>query len=217
MKLIKYFLAVSVIFSGSFAHADFYQKERSYTVSITNITKGVYFTPVLAASHSRFLKTFTIGEEASDEIGAMAEGGDVAPLSELIYQSGLANTVTQSTGLLGPGETVDLQLTAGRWDVLSIAAMLLPTNDTFVALQGKRFPFRGGITYLASAYDAGTETNTETCATIPGPQCGGSPFSPEDAGEGYVYPAPGIHGEADLSVKAYQWQGPVAKIVVRAN
>jgi len=114
-----------------------------------------------------------------------------------------------------PGQSVEIELNSNKkFNRLSIISMLLPTNDTVLALRGAKLPKHGKRTYLLSAYDAGTETNDESCENIPGPFCQGSPFSPEDVGEGYAYPSAGIHGEADLSGDVYDWAGPVAKVVI---
>lgn len=189
--------------------------KQSYEVTITNVTKGVYFTPLLNVAHSPRVQLFEVGEAASAGLGEVAEGGAVDTLiSELSSADATAN-VAVSEGLLGPGSSVTVTVEANPYQIFSLASMLLPTNDTFVALNGVRFPRYGSRTYLAKAYDGGTETNDEICANIPGPQCGGSPFSPEDEGEGYIFPAPGIHGEADLSVATYNWQGAVAKVTIK--
>ena len=95
-----------------------------------------------------------------------------------------------------------------------MAAMLVPTNDTFVSLNGVRLPHRGSVTYLANAYDAGSEPNDELCANVPGPTCGGEGYSPAVDGEGYVFPAPGTHGDGDLKVSEHGWSGPVAKVTI---
>jgi hypothetical protein len=66
---------------------------------------------------------------------------------------------------------------------------------------------------LALAYDAGSEMNDELCSNIPGPQCGGAPFSMGLA-EGYVHISRGISGEGDLAASAYDWRNPVARVSV---
>jgi hypothetical protein len=58
-------------------------------------------------------------------------------------------------------------------------------------------------------------TNDEACASIPGPQCGGAPFSPNDSGEGFVYVHSGIHGIGDLSASQYSWNNPVLKVTIK--
>jgi hypothetical protein len=190
---------------------------RHFDIEITNITKGIVYTPFLAATHTRRVSLFEVGEEASESVGRVAEGGDIAPLKlELDEHENVFETTT-TEGLLQPGESINLELTGvGNASLVSIISMLLPTNDGIVALRGAKLP-RGqasSVTYFMYAYDAGTETNDELCINIPGPQCGGVPFSPEDQGEGYIYSHPGIHGEADLSRSQYQWDGAIAKVVI---
>jgi hypothetical protein len=72
-----------------------------------------------------------------------------------------------------------------------------------LALQGAKLPKYGKATYYINAYYAGTETNDEYYANIPGPHCGDAPFSPEEDGEGFIFPSLTIHGEADLSRETY--------------
>ncbi|MFA0070876.1 spondin domain-containing protein, partial [Vibrio breoganii] len=52
-------------------------------VTVTNATKGIYFTPILAAAHDANLFMFRTGETASAELESMAEGGDISGLSSL--------------------------------------------------------------------------------------------------------------------------------------
>lgn len=193
----------------------YYHAKKQYKVTITNITKGVSFTPLLAATHNRNTQFFAIGEPASEAVSRIAEGGDISVLKTMLDDSESVFSTTNSEGLLAPGASVELMLNGHRrYGRISIAAMLLPTNDAMVALLGKKLPKRGKVIYFLRAYDGGTETNDEYCGNIPGPHCGGVPFSPEDAGEGYIYPSPAIHGEADLTRQAYNWDGAVAKVVI---
>lgn len=188
---------------------------KHFKVTVTNITKGISFTPLLAATHNRNAHFFTVGEAASDEVSRIAEGGDISALKAVLDESKNVFSTTHSEGLLAPGESVELTIDGHRrYRNISIAAMLLPTNDAMVALLGKKLPKKGKMVYFLKAYDGGTETNDENCNNIPGPHCGGVPFSPEDTGEGYVYPSPAIHGETDLSRQRYNWDGAVAKVVI---
>ena len=214
MKMTKTLATIAVLSTASaLSHADFKSYERQYKVTITNITKGISFTPFIAATHRHPINVFTLGSPASEEIARIAEGGDIGPLSEVLNNDRKVFDVESSEGLLGPGETVTLEL-SGKSGRFTLASMLLPTNDTFVGLSDVRLPRLGKVTYLADAYDAGSEMNDEYCTNIPGPFCGGAPFSPEDAGEGYIYPSPGIHGEGDLSRADFNWSGPVASVTI---
>lgn len=212
-------IAAAVLMStAAVANADSYSAEAHYTVSITNITKGIAFTPFIAATHNKSMSFFELGEPASDEIAQIAEGGNIAPLHEVLMASNAVYATSTSEGLLMPGETLTLDIAAPKYffwrGELSLAAMLLPTNDTFISLNGVKLPLKGSATYMAQAYDAGSEPNDEVCANIPGPTCGGAGYSPEVDGEGFVFPSPTTHGEADLSVESYGWSGPVAKVTV---
>jgi hypothetical protein len=107
-------------------------------------------------------------------------------------------------------------------DRLSLAGMLLPTNDNFVALNGISLPRSGGRQHLALAYDAGTEINDQSCRNIPGPLCGGEGVS-AGSGEGRVHVGNGIHdlGSEDedgfqiISPMPYDWRNPVALVTVK--
>lgn len=189
----------------------------NYKVKVTNLTKGISFTPTLAVTHNSWLSLFEVGKESSLEVERVAEGGDIGPLRDLVSASEFVYTTAATEGLLAPGANVEFNIdSTNHFRFISFASMALPTNDTLVSGQKLRLPTYPGhrVTYYLNAYDAGTETNDELCANIPGPHCGGSPFSPDDLGEGLIYPSPAIHGEADLSRAAYNWQGNVAKVEI---
>lgn len=188
---------------------------RHYEVTITNITKGQSFTPVLAMSHLPKTTLFTLADPASDELETLAEGGDVGPM--VTYLSGFTHSVGDiitTDGLLGPGESVSFEIdTSFVFSRFSMAAMMIPTNDTIVALSNVKFR-NFTATYYAHAYDVGTELNDELCASIPGPVCGGEGVG-VDGGEGFVHVANGIAGHGDLDSSSYDWRGSVARVVIK--
>ena len=192
-----------------------------FEVTITNLTRGQQFTPILVASHKSTVKLFELGKPASPELQILAEQGNTAPLAAaLALLPGTAQVVSGS-GLTNPGASVTLIVEGRRgFGFLSVAAMLIPTNDAFFALNGVALP-RGNdtLTLTAPAYDAGTERNDELCASIPGPffaECGGSGGGgAPGGGEGYVHIHAGIHGIGDFHAAARDWRNPVALITVR--
>jgi hypothetical protein len=200
----------------AFSSAAFADEDKAYEVTITNVTAGQTFTPILAATHTSDIGFFELGQPASAELTALAEGGDIGPLGMVLDAAPRLVLDTATNGaLLGPGESVTIELAgSGRFSHLSFAAMLIPTHDTFVALDSMPLPKRSA-TVVALAYDAGSETNDELCANIPGPYCGGSPLSPMDDGEGFVHVANGIHGIGDLAPEVFDWRNPVATVHVR--
>lgn len=190
----------------------------TYLITITNITKNIQFTPFLATTHRSDVQLFEVGTAASEDLAKIAEGGDISPLKATLEANNRVIDTAASAGLLMPGASVSMEIEAGKYPALngklSLVSMLLPTNDNFVALNSVALPNKGTKTYFANAYDAGSELNDESCANIPGPTCGGEGYSVE-GGEGYIYPAPGIHGEGDLSSAMYDWDGAVVKVAVK--
>lgn len=188
---------------------------RTYEVTITNITSGQTFTPIIAATHRRSIQFFEVGQPALDEIAELAESGDIGPLaSTLDSVPNLVHATENTEGLLGPGQSATLTIQAPRrFNRLSFAAMLIPTNDTFVAINSTRLPRHSKVVY-ARAYDAGSEVNDELCANIPGPRCEGQGASAED-GEGFVHISDGMHGIGDLGPDVYDWRNPVARVEIR--
>ena len=184
-----------------------------YEVTITNLTQAETFTPVLVASSRKSVKLFTPGEAASPELTDIAEGGDVSAMTAMLLANPHVVDVADSGGLLIPGASVTVTVSAQGAKYISLASMLIPTNDAFFALNGVRVKGKENV-FWAPAYDAGTETNDEDCTNIPGPDCGGIPFSPGDSGEGYVYIHGGIHGIGDLEPETYDWRNPVAYVKV---
>lgn len=191
-----------------------------YEVTVTNLTRGQTFTPILVASHAQGVSLFTLGEPASPELAALAEAGDTAPLTALLMTMPEVKEVTDTGAPLPPGASVTVRVEASaRFSYVSVAAMLVPTNDGFFALNGEwgAMGFHPHVFY-SPAYDAGSEPNDEMCSNIPGPPmvCTGigvSPASAED--EGYVHIHAGIHGIGDLPASMWDWRNPVAKITIR--
>jgi hypothetical protein len=197
-----------------------------YEVTITNVTKGQTFTPQLVVTHTPAVRLFTLGEPASPELAVLAEDGATGPLAALLAGSGAAVGDVQTIGgLLAPGASATITVKAERPSMLlSAAGMLIPTNDTFFALNGQKLPLLGTASYLVPAYDAGSEANDQNCANIPGPRCGGTGSSPgaNQGDEGFVHIGNGFHeldangaGGEILRPLQYDWRNPVALIVVR--
>ena len=199
--------------------------EGQYKVSITNITLGQIFTPQFVATHDHSVSLFSFGAPASSSLGILAESGDTAPLTaEAQSVPNNVGHVLTIAGLLEPGKTATTEISASDGHhYLTVAAMLIPTNDTFVALAGMKLPDEGSVSYIARAYDAGTEENDQNCAHIPGPRCGGEAISvASDTDEGFIYVSNGFQdlgsedaeGNEILGPKVYDWRNPVAQITI---
>lgn len=98
--------------------------------------------------------------------------------------------------------------------------MILPTNDGFVGLDSLAIPQTPGTyVYYLNAYDAGTEANSESTATVPGPASGGEGFNALRDDMNFVRIHPGVISAqdglagSDLSGD-HRWDNPVVKLVV---
>jgi hypothetical protein len=203
------------------------QPRQRYEVTITNLTKAQRFTPVLVASHEAGLKLFELGRPASPELRILAEEGNFGPLANQLAATGkvlgLANTPPPPpvSNLIDPGESITVIVDAGgKFDHFSVAAMLIPTNDAFLAVNGMPGP-KGNeeVTYLVPAYDSGTERNDELCASIPGPdfmECGGAGGGAQvGMGEGFVHVHNGMQGVGNFNRAMRDWRNPVARVTIR--
>ncbi len=201
---------LAVLFLGSLLFTATAAADSTFEVTVTNITKGLTFTPIMVASTLKGDTFFKLGEAASDELEIIAESGMTGP-----FQGSLdAFDSTNSGAMLMPGHSVtQFVATAGPYRSISVAAMLIPTNDLFFAVNGVAGP-NGNKTIIVTspAYDAGTEINDEDCDNLPG--CGAAGAGPESDGEGYVYIANGIHGNEDLDEDELDWRNPVALIKI---
>ncbi len=189
-----------------------------FRVTITNLTQDQSFTPILVASHKKGVKLFRLGSPATGELETLAEEGNTGPLTGLLLATPGVGDVMTGGGLLAPGATKTVSVEAGGvFRYLSVAAMLIPTNDAFFALNGVKGPRQVAV-FNAPAYDAGTEDNDELCASIPGPpflECGGpGGGGTPPGGEGFVHIHNGMHGHGDFDEATRDWRNPVARIVV---
>ena len=209
-----------------------------FSVTLINTTHGAYFTPLLITAHEAGVHLFELGEAASTELQAMAEGGDIPGLETAVGGADDDTVVDPAGGLLGPGASTraDFNTDATGNPVLSLVAMILPTNDGFVGLDSLSIPDTPGTyIYHLNAYDAGTEANDEAVVGGDG-GVPGTPGIPADPGGHAGENATGvttaeantsvhIHrgnlgdtdaagGISDLDSRAHRWLNPVAKLII---
>ena len=201
---------VALLGASAFAQAD------NYEVTITNLTRNQVFSPVLVVSHRSNVHLFQAGESASPELAAIAEGGDTGPMEMLLQMTpGVADFTT--SGPVPPAMSASVIVHGPALTSISVLSMLVNTNDAFLALNGERVSRWRGASVRVPAYDAGSESNNELCAEIPGPACGGAGPSPDDEGEGFIHIHNGVHGvgSMELDPAEYDWRNPVASIRIK--
>jgi hypothetical protein len=208
------------------------------TIEVQNLTQGMYFTPVAVVAHIPTASLFEVGETASTEIQTMAEGGSLAGLLTIASAISADVLAEPSAGPLAPTASVTGSfMTAQDNTVLSVVAMILPSNDGFIGLDNWLIPTQAGTyTVYLNAYDAGTEANDELVG-------GGAPGTPGfpaapfltmlgSGGSGVtatqsnatVHIHPGNIGDdsstdgiSDVKNSVHRWLNPVAKVTVTVN
>jgi hypothetical protein len=227
-------LALTSAISSAFLMTSITSVAQELEITVSNLTNGIHFTPLLVAAHDANTFAFRSGTEASEELAILAEGGNNAPLKTLLDNAN-ANTSTHSEQL-APGESAALELsTSDDNNLLSLTAMLLPTNDGFVGLGSWKIPTEAGTYSInLNAYDAGTEANDEIIvaggdvlgvAGIPG--CPGDLCGSGASGVTTTESNTKVHihrnvlgdsddagGISDLDNTAHRWLNPVARITI---
>lgn len=228
-------LTRAILLSASIASAPAVQAT-DFNVEIVNLTNGIWYTPFLVAAHPAGTSLFTTGQPASAGIQAMAEGGDISLLVTDLQGIGATIAADPNGGLLPPAMSTNADLnTDGTSNVLlSVVAMLLPTNDAFAGLNSVPIPTEPGrYVFNVPAYDSGTEANDELLTGGGMPGAPGMPADPGGlAGTGGTGAAmadanPNVHihrntlgdtdnagGVSDLDSRIHRWLNPVVRVIV---
>jgi hypothetical protein len=198
----------------------------SYRITLTNVSNNQPLSPVAAVLHTAGYSGWQTGSAATEELEMLAEGGDTtAFVAAAEADSHVLETATGS-GLIMPGaaEAVDLMAMVSDEDdiQLSLASMLVNTNDAFTGTTAHAL---GDLAvgesqrFYVHNYDAGTEANSETAATIPGPAGGGEGFNSARDDVDFVSIHGGVVSAHDgLATSAldesHRFNGPVAMVMV---
>ncbi|MCO7226889.1 spondin domain-containing protein [Pleionea sp. CnH1-48] len=194
-------------------------QEFRYDVTVTNLTHGQPLSPVAVLLHDEG-SLWTFGEAASNELEVLAEGGDNADVLGLSF----VDMGASGTGPIPPGgsETVILTLTGTVYTYLTLATMLVNTNDAFAGVsrvQVSQLGVGDSMSLRAPVYDAGTEQNSELAGTIPGPADGGEGYNATRNDVNFVARHPGVVSADDgltLSVlsDAHRFDNPLVNVEI---
>ncbi len=200
--------------------------DASYMVTVTNISNGQPLTPLAVVIHESGYDSWQLGASVSQGLEILAESGNPANfLAESMANANVIDSIASSNGPFGPGaqESVSMTVAHSADLQLSIAAMLANTNDAFTGVKNWKIgdlSVGESATTLARVYDAGTEENTETHATMPGPVAGGEGFNGDRNDINVVTIHPGVvtsdDGLTDSALnESHRWLSSVAKIAVQ--
>lgn len=164
----------------------------SYEVMVTNLTNAQPVSPVAVVLHDEG-NVWQLGEMASNALEVLAESGDN---SGLLAESFVMASAS-GAGVIMPGasETVSVSITDMMPSKLSVVTMLVNTNDAFSgfnAMDIANLEVGESISLRTGSYDAGTEKNTESMASIPGPAAGGEGYNEARDDVDFVAMHPGV-------------------------
>ncbi|MDL5027250.1 spondin domain-containing protein [Vibrio sp. TMPB1044] len=180
MKARILFIAASVaVLAGCPDDDDDYYR---YDVSVTNLTPNQPMSPLAVLTHNTSFELFEIGQSASVDLEYLAEGGSNAELIALSDSDANVYQGISGNGLILSGEqdTVSIRVDLNQEGFISVASMLVNTNDAFVGESGlslKSLAVGDTFTMNMNVWDSGTELNDELAETIPGPAGGGEGFN----------------------------------------
>jgi len=221
INLLRYggltLLASSLLITGCSSDDD-EMEMRSFRIELLNLTANQPMSPPAALLDDS--DWWQDGEAASVALEKLAESGDAADLI-----AGESDAV-QAAGLLLPGQTVELTVSGEADELrLQLATMLVNSNDAFSGASGEdlaNLPAGDQRVLWLPARDAGTEANSETAATIPGPAGGGEGFNADrDDSTGVVTLHPGVTGQengaADSALdQSHRFDNPVLRVTITA-
>ena len=114
----------------------------------------------------------------------LAESGDNSQFLSDAMATGIVVLTASGTGVImpGTGETVTFSVLESSIPVfeLSLMTMLVNTNDAITGVKEISLDGMGAgdsVTVRTIAYDSGTEANSESGSTVPGPAAGGEGFN----------------------------------------
>lgn len=197
-------------------------RQRSYTIELTNLTANQTFGPAGLVFHHASHSLWEPGDSAAAELEELAEGGNPQPFLDAAATHAMVVDTLTGNGAISPGGSEAFTVVLPGDDDLSLtlATMLVNTNDAFAGTSGAPLPMLAvgeAHTWYLPAYDAGTEANTETVATIPGPAAGGEGFNAARDDGDRIAIHPGVISNQDgLALSAldgsHRWDNPVLKV-----
>lgn len=198
-----------------------------FSITVTNLTAGQPLSPTAIVLHKPNFKAFEVGMAASVELERIAESGNPDPFLADAATNTAVFASTKANGGIPPGMTATIMIEAQVADAnmlrLTALSMLGNTNDGFTGLNGidiSKIAIGDSMVIDTISYDAGTEKNTESAATVPGPAAGGEGFNPSrDDSPNTVAMHSGVltkdDGNQDSALTSInRWDNPVARITI---
>lgn len=213
-----------------------------YTVQLTNLTYSQPLSPAAIVLHEPGYNIFIDGEKASVALEQLAESGNPSDIiseasAATQYLDAIASDGATAPRSIGTVSTLVVPLLDVDDLRISLTTMLVDTNDAFTGLNSadiSNMNVGQSISFMAPSWDAGTEANTETASTIPGPAAvaagGGGASAGFDAARDDIFDRVHFHPGAvtkanaddaskeglstSILTEADRWDNPTSRIVI---
>ena len=213
-----------------------------FTVQLTNLTYSQPFSPAAIILHEPGYNAFVDGDAASLGLEQLAEGGNPAEvmaeaLAATQYLDAVATSGATAPRSIGAMSTLLVPLLDVDNLRISFTTMLVDTNDAFTGINAadiSNMTVGQSVSFMTPTWDSGTEANTETASTMPGPAAGAAGGGGASAGFDaarddlfdLVHFHPGVVTSANASdsskeglsssvlTEADRWDNPTARIVI---
>lgn len=161
-----------------------------FTIEVTNLTYAQPLSPPALVLHDSAYELFSEGFEASIGLEELAESGsNIALLDEAETDDSVIQTIAGES-IIPPGSSQKFTLTIeaeSNTDLeelentqISLITMLINTNDAFTGEKNidiSQLEVNQSKSHNGPVWDSGTEENTETADSIPGPAASGEGFN----------------------------------------
>jgi len=196
--------------------------ETTYRVSLSNLTYMQPMSPMAVVLHTDIYSAYKTTAEASIGLEKLAEGGDNSLLLSEANMHEDVRSAQSGQGLILPGQSESLEISGNAAECLSVVSMLVNTNDAFTGvscLNVDGLEVGEKMTVNLPTYDAGTENNSETASSIPGPAGGGEGFNAVRDDRNFVAAHGGVvtvdDGLETSALKAeHRWDNPTASVMI---
>ena len=195
----------------------------SYEVMITNLTGAQPISSMAVILHTSGYTIGTLGVSASLALEKLAESGNNTMLLSEANAHASVLTSISGAGILIPAasKTITASVSDNTGLQISMAGMLINTNDGFAAVSGldiSGLEVGKSQTIFLPVFDAGTEANTETAATLPSQ--GGTGFDAARNDIDFISIHRGVVTVDDgLATSAlndsHRFDNPAVKVVIR--
>jgi hypothetical protein len=125
--------------------------------------------PVAHTVHTGYDPIFTLGQKASSGLETLAEDGAPTELVPMLPgdagAAAIGRGATSPNPIFPPDGNYSFEIVASPGDRLSLATMLVQSNDWFYTLRNQPLfdaagqPIEGNFTHVVQLYDAGTEVD----------------------------------------------------------